>query len=159
MRTAIPEGRLPGCFFKVRAGKKKTKAVRSAGNRPAVAAIAFEGSAKPYVQEARKAGDRLMWKVYLREYSNGRVSDYLLTSYVSEALAHFRALLGREDLIGKPAIAAHFVSAITRRAIYCSRFGKPLGRGRIHPAAPLDPFIDHDGTTEASAWQPVSLVP
>ena len=50
--------------------------------------------------------------------------------------------------------AARLVAPQSRRAIYSSQFDRPLGRGRIHPDAPLDLDRTDDGTREATAWRP-----
>lgn len=96
-----------------------------------------------------------VWKSDLRTH-DGRLSERLLTASAAEAEAHFRRLLARDDLIGQP-VAARLVSAVTRGAIYFSRFDRELGDGRIHPEAPLNPFRDNDGTPEATIWTPANL--
>ena len=97
----------------------------------------------------------MTWKSDLRSH-DGSLSDRLLTPHASEAEAHFRRLLARDDLVGKP-IAARVVSPIARKAIYFSRFDRELGAGRIHPDAPLDLYRESDGTAEATKWRPATI--
>ncbi len=98
------------------------------------------------------------WKADIRWDStagrDGKLEERLVTKDADYAEAHFRRLLAREDLIGKPA-AARLVSPFAGRSIYFSRFDRPLGRGRIHPQAPLNLMRLDDGTQEASAWLPL----
>jgi hypothetical protein len=98
------------------------------------------------------------WKADLRwDGVNGRdgaLEERLVTKDADYAEAHFRRLLAREDLIGKP-VAARLVSPFAGRSIYFSRFDRPLGGGRIHPHAPLNLMRQNDGTQEASAWLPL----
>ena len=95
----------------------------------------------------------MIWKADLRWHSDGRLEERLLTSYPSEAEAHFRRLLARTDLVGQP-VAARLESARTHKAVYFSRFERDFGDGRIHPDAPLDPLRFDDGTNEATRWKP-----
>jgi hypothetical protein len=86
------------------------------------------------------------WKVYFREHENGAISERLATVSATEAEAHFRKLLARDDLEGQK-LAAVLSSPITGAKIYFSRFDMPFGRGRIHAKAPLDMFRDDDEAT------------
>jgi hypothetical protein len=94
-----------------------------------------------------------VWKSDLR-WRNGELSDRLLSEHAAEVEAHFRQLLARDDLLGRP-VAARLVSPLTRRAIYYSRFDRDVGHGRIHPDAPLDLSRSDDGSAEASRWRPL----
>jgi len=94
-----------------------------------------------------------MWKADIRWHDGGRLDDRMLTASGADALAHFRRLLAREDLIGQPC-AARLVSPITRGSIYFSRFDLPLGGGRIHPDAPMSLDLDDNGTDQATRWRP-----
>lgn len=99
-----------------------------------------------------------MWRVYLRRHDGGEVTDKTVTADMTAAEAAYRALLARDDLAGEPVAAV--VSAATGsrsgggKSIYFSRFDRPFGGGRIHPAAPLDLCRQDDGTSEASRWVP-----
>ena len=93
-----------------------------------------------------------MWKSDIRDHS-GRLSDRCLSADPATAVAHFRALLARSDLVGTTC-AARLVSPITGGAIYFSRFDREFGDGRIHPDAPIDITADDDMTATATAWKP-----
>lgn len=95
----------------------------------------------------------MIWKSDLRRHEDGRLSDRYTGPSLEDAVAHFRRLLARGDLIGQP-LAARLVSPLTRRAVYWSRFDRALGDGRIHPDAPLDPLRGDDGSGEATRWRP-----
>lgn len=103
----------------------------------------------------------MIFRVYLRSHApneTGRVDldSKTNTSNPEAAVQAYRALLGRDDLIGEPLAA---VLSTDRSAKYFSRFDRGIGRGRIHPDAPLDPFRKDNGTAEATAWRPeASLV-
>jgi hypothetical protein len=93
-----------------------------------------------------------MWKSDIR-WANGQLEDRLLTENQDDAVAHFRRLLARNDLIGQ-LVAARLVSPAAGRAIYFSRFNRDIGDGRIHPDAPLDLDLMEDGTDQATLRRP-----
>ena len=83
-----------------------------------------------------------MWKADIRWHDSereGRLTDRTLTSSPTVAVAAFRALLARDDLIGQPC-AARLVSPIVRGAIYYSRFDREPWEGRMLPDAEIDPM-------------------
>lgn len=101
----------------------------------------------------------MTWKIDLRSHDGsdtGQITERSETADVAIAEAAYRALLGREDLIGQP-IAARLVSPISRKSIYFSRFDRDIGEGRIHPGAPLDLMAARDMTAVATRWRPPVL--
>lgn len=93
------------------------------------------------------------WKADLRWHETSELTDRTITDDVEAAVAAFRSLLSREDLIGKP-VAARLVSPITKKSIYLSRFDKDLGEGRLHPDVPIEPFVGADQSFMATLWLP-----
>lgn len=97
-----------------------------------------------------------MYKIYLRSHASGeqgRILERIEPTHdpiVAEAA--YRRLLGRADLIGGPVAA---VLSRDRKSIYFSRFDR---EPRIHPDAPLDLFIDYDGTANAAEWAPPTFI-
>lgn len=67
------------------------------------------------------------------------------------AITAFRRLLARDDLVGRPAAARLMVNG---RRLYYSEFWKPIGRGRIHPDAPIDLGVDRDEADALGRWTP-----
>ncbi|WP_338578672.1 hypothetical protein V8J38_16850 (plasmid) [Brevundimonas olei] len=67
------------------------------------------------------------------------------------AIAAFRRLLARDDLVGRPAAARLMVNG---RRLYYSEFWKPIGSGRIHADAPIDLSVDRDGADALGRWTP-----
>lgn len=78
------------------------------------------------------------YKIDLRWPAAQRFTDRTETPDPELALAAFRRLLARTDLDGED-VAARLVVPIGNgsRSLYYSNFRKPVGRGRIHPDAPL----------------------
>ncbi|ODT78843.1 MAG: hypothetical protein ABS76_22090 [Pelagibacterium sp. SCN 64-44] len=77
----------------------------------------------------------------------------MVTKDPEEAIAAYRALLRRDDLVGERMVVK-MTSELAPGAIYISRFDRGFGQGRIHPDAPLDAFADQDMTREATRWRP-----
>lgn len=102
-----------------------------------------------------------MFKTDLRR-GDGKERGSLTSRSQSEdpaaAVAAFQALLNRDDLIGQD-VTARFVRVGADgvgRGIYFSDFSRPIGAGRIHPLAPLDPFAEASAARDISAWLPPS---
>lgn len=93
------------------------------------------------------------WKTDLRWSETSELTDRTITENVEAAVAAFRTLLDRDDLVGKK-VMARLVSPITGKAIYVSHFNKSLGEGRLHPDVPIEPFVDADQSSLATLWLP-----
>lgn len=93
------------------------------------------------------------FKVDLRWADGGRnrLTDQTKTPDATVALAAFRALLRREDLVGQD-VAARFV--VANRSLYYSNFSKGVGLGRIHPDAPIVADADEAQAKTLAAWRP-----
>lgn len=93
------------------------------------------------------------FKVDLRWADGGRnrLTDQTKTPDATVALAAFRALLRREDLIGQE-VAARFV--VANRSLYYSNFSKGIGLGRIHPDAPIIADATEAEANTLAAWRP-----
>lgn len=93
------------------------------------------------------------YKVDLRWDDGGqnRLTDQTKTPEAEVALAAYRALLRREDLVGQ-SVAARFV--VAGRSLYFSNFSKPIGMGRIHPDAPLIADVGREEAEELAKWRP-----
>lgn len=93
------------------------------------------------------------YKVDLRwdDGDRNRLTDQTKTPDAEVALAAYRALLRREDLVGQ-SVAARFV--VQGRSLYYSNFSKPIGIGRIHPDAPLIADAAREDADELAKWRP-----
>lgn len=100
----------------------------------------------------------MTWTVRLKKI-DGAIIENRHHRDPSAAVADYRQLLGRSDLIGQPLVAA-LVSRIhgAPRSIYYSRFDHEIGHGRIHHDAPLDAHRSDDGTNQATNWRPLGGV-
>lgn len=93
------------------------------------------------------------YKVDLRWTDGARLTDRTHTSDRGAALTAFRRLLDRLDLVGQD-VAARLV--VDGKSLYYSRFDREVGKGRIHPDAPI--CLDADRTTadRLASWVPPS---
>lgn len=88
----------------------------------------------------------MTWTVRLRAHANGRIVENATFEAPDAAMIAYRALLNRDDLVGKPLAAVfkppHGVDPSGNVATLFSRFDMPIGYGRIAADDPrLDPFI------------------
>lgn len=91
------------------------------------------------------------FKVDVRWPATQSLSDRTTTTDPAAALTAYRALLNRADLAGQPCAARLVVGG---RSLFYSEFDKPIGRGRIHPDAPLSLAVDKAGADALAAWTP-----
>jgi hypothetical protein len=91
------------------------------------------------------------YKVDIRWPDAQRLSDRTQTADAETALAAYRRLLSRTDLIGKNC-AARFV--VDGRSLFYSEFNRPVGEGRVHPDAPLRADTDAAGASVIAQWTP-----
>lgn len=88
----------------------------------------------------------MTWIVRLRAHDNGRIVESATFRAPDAAMAAYRALLGRKELVGEP-LAAVFkppqgVDPAGNVATLFSRFDMPVGYGRIAADDPrLHPFL------------------
>lgn len=97
----------------------------------------------------------MIFRVYLRSHDGpetGRILERIEpTGDTDAAVAAYRRFLARNDFSGQKVAA---VLSRNRVSIYFSRFDRNFGDGRIHPNAPLDPWVDGPDAT-ATNWHPV----
>lgn len=86
-----------------------------------------------------------MYRVYIPDVSE------TVTDSAAVARVAYAELLARDDLIDSPCRA---VMERDGQTYYVSDFAAPVGAGRIHPAAPLDPYGDETDCARVAAWRP-----
>lgn len=91
------------------------------------------------------------YKVDIRWPDDQRLTDRTQTSDPVAALAAFRRLLARHDLVHQRCAARLVVDG---RSLYYSEFNKPIGHGSIHPDAPLRLDVDKAEADKLAAFIP-----
>lgn len=98
------------------------------------------------------------YKVDVRS-EDARLTNRTVTEDPAVALVAFRRLLATPDFWGKP-LAVRLV--VGGRSLYYSKCDKPLGAGRIHPAAPISLTASREEADAVQFWKPTGetvLVP
>lgn len=86
-----------------------------------------------------------MFRVYIPDVSE------TVTDSAAVARVAYAELLARDDLIDSPCRA---IMERDGKPYYVSEFAAPVGAGRIHPEAPLDPYGEPEDCERVAKWRP-----
>lgn len=102
----------------------------------------------------------MTWITRLRAHADGRLLETAKHGTPEAAMAAYRTLLAREDLIGQPMAAvfkppAGAIAGGGNISTFFSRFDCEIGRGRIAPDDPrLDPWATQDAAMQIAGSLP-----